>query len=94
MQNQSKAYFRHAALALASLVSLAAWAQPAAPQGRSGPPAEAIAACQDLKAGNECAFTAPRGKVTGSCWAPEGKPLACRPKDAPAGGRTKPSKPQ
>ncbi|MES2582765.1 MAG: hypothetical protein V4627_08625 [Pseudomonadota bacterium] len=27
----------------------------------------------------------PHGVVKGSCFAPEGKPLACRPKDAPGG---------
>ena len=51
-----------------------------------GPPPEALAACKSLASGAECGFTAPRGNVKGTCWAPEGRPLACRPKDAPQGG--------
>jgi hypothetical protein len=49
------------------------------------PPAEALAACKTLSSGQECSFTAPHGTVKGTCWAPEGKPLACKPKDAPTG---------
>ena len=49
------------------------------------PPAEALAACKTLSSGQECSFTAPQGSVKGTCWAPEGKPLACKPKDAPTG---------
>ncbi|MBC7378993.1 MAG: hypothetical protein H7346_16340 [Burkholderiaceae bacterium] len=52
-----------------------------------GPPPEALAACKSLVSGAECGFTAPRGNVKGTCWAPEGRPLACRPKDAPQGGQ-------
>jgi hypothetical protein len=54
--------------------------------GPPKPPAEALASCKSLGSGNECSFTSPHGAVTGTCWAPEGKPLACKPKDAPAGG--------
>ena len=52
------------------------------------PPAEALAACKSLAAGKACSFSAPSGTVQGSCWAPEGKPLACRPTGAgaPPGG--------
>ena len=56
------------------------------------PPQEALDACKSLKAGQDCNFTAPRGAVKGSCFAPEGKPLACRPKDA-AGGTAAQSPP-
>ena len=49
------------------------------------PPAEAFAACKAVPAGAACSFSAPQGVVIGSCWAPEGKPLACKPKSAPAG---------
>ncbi|MEI6803093.1 MAG: hypothetical protein WCK83_08010 [Burkholderiales bacterium] len=58
-------------------------------QGNDGPrkpPAEALDACKTSSSGQECSFTAPHGTVKGTCWAPEGKPLACKPKDAPAGG--------
>ena len=58
--------------------------------GPPKPPAEALAACKSLSSGAACSFTAPHGAVTGTCWAPEGKPLACKPKDAPAGGPTPP----
>ena len=78
-----------AALAIA-LCSATALAQPKSgegpPGGRGGPPAEALAACKTLKADDACSFTSDRGAASGSCWAPEGKPLACRPKDAPAPG--------
>jgi hypothetical protein len=53
--------------------------------GASQPPPEALAACQSLSSGHVCSFTSPRGAMKGTCWAPEGKPLACKPKDAPFG---------
>ena len=43
------------------------------------PPAEAIAACKTLPAGKDCSFSTPQGTEKGVCWAPEGKPLACKP---------------
>lgn len=43
------------------------------------PPPEALQACQQKVAEQECEFTAPHGKVQGQCWAPEGRPLACKP---------------
>jgi len=49
------------------------------------PPAEAFAACKAALAGAACSFSSPQGMVGGSCWAPEGKPVACKPKSAPAG---------
>jgi len=52
--------------------------------GHRGPPPEAIAACKAISSGQACSFTTPRGTMQGTCWAPEGKPLACKPKDAPA----------
>ncbi len=72
-------------LALA-LSALPAWSQDAAqppPQRRQGPPAEALQACKSLASGAACEFTTPDGTKKGSCWAPEGRPLACKPKDAP-----------
>ncbi len=73
-------------------------AQPAGAQGPGNgaaqggpppqPPQEALAVCKTLTSGAACSFTGQRGSVTGTCWAPQGKPLACKPKDAPAeGGR-------
>nr|WP_295776967.1 hypothetical protein [Rhodoferax sp.] len=58
------------------------------PQHR-GPPQEALDACKSLKSGQDCNFTSPRGSVKGSCFAPEGRQLACRPKDAPKDGGQK-----
>lgn len=84
------------ALALLALVfcSANALAQPkpdnAPPGDRRGPPAEALAACKTLNAGDACSFTSERGTASGSCWAPEGRPLACRPKNAPAPGGNPP----
>jgi hypothetical protein len=49
-----------------------------------GPPPEALSACQTRKAAETCSFESPHGNVSGTCWAPEGKPLACRPSRAAA----------
>ncbi|QDL52989.1 hypothetical protein [Rhodoferax aquaticus] len=58
------------------------------------PPAEALAACKSLAAGAACNFTSPRGAEAGTCGAPEGKPLACRPAhtkgQGPGMGKEKP----
>ncbi len=67
-------------------------AQP--PEGRDAPPKptkEALESCKTLSAGAACSFSSPRGAVNGDCWAPEGKPLTCKPKDAP-GGESRPPK--
>jgi hypothetical protein len=82
-------------LAGLSLVSLPGQAQPMQrPGGGQGggrtPPPEALAACQSLAAGAACSFTSSRGAETGSCFAPEGKALACRPQrgsQAPSSSR-------
>jgi len=64
-------------------------AQPPPPP-RGGPPPEALAACKSLASGASCSFTSPRGSMTGTCWAPEGKPLACKPPGPPPGGGSGP----
>ena len=51
----------------------------------SFPPKESLAACKDLKAGQECSFTVKNEAVKGSCWAPGDMPLACKPKTSPMG---------
>jgi hypothetical protein len=53
--------------------------------GPRKPPAEALDACKSASSGQDCSFSSPHGTVKGTCWAPGGKPLACKPKDAPAG---------
>ena len=53
--------------------------------GPRKPPAEALDACKSVASGQECSFLSPHGTVKGTCWAPEGTPLACKPKDAPTG---------
>jgi len=63
--------------------SAAALAQNPPPDARGGPPPEALAACKSAKPGDACSFNGGRGAASGTCWAPEGKPLACKPKDAP-----------
>lgn len=76
---------------VALVLSLSAGASFAQPRGGQ-PPAEALAACKSAKQGDACSFTGDRGKASGSCEAPEGKPLACRPSDAPTpGGSTSPA---
>jgi hypothetical protein len=62
--------------------------------GHRPPPPEALAACKALKDGQACTFTGPRATINGTCFAPEGKPLACRPMRPPEeGGREPPKKP-
>jgi hypothetical protein len=56
------------------------------PDGHRGPPAEALAACKTLAAGKACAFKLGERSLSGRCWAPEGRPLACRPEGAPPPG--------
>jgi hypothetical protein len=82
---------------LAALATSACCAQPTPGGGEPPPrrpPPEALEACKSLAAGKACSFVAPRGgNVQGSCWAPEGKPLACRPKDAPPAEGGRPARP-
>ena len=80
------------AIVASTSLSSIALAQPAEGGGHRGPPPEALAACKSLASGAECGFTGKHGAMKGSCWAPEGKPLACKPKDAP--GAERPSAPQ
>jgi hypothetical protein len=68
-------------LAALSLVGLAN-AQQRQGDGQRRPPEEAFNACKSLAAGTACKFSGERGEMTGSCWAPEGKPLACKPSGA------------
>jgi hypothetical protein len=58
---------------------------------RRGPPPEALAACKALAAGKACSVTLDSKMLKGTCWAPEGKPLACRPDGAPVPGAGKPA---
>ncbi len=74
----------------ASLAQPAPAAEGTNTQLRKGPRPEAIAACKSLASNEACTFEAPRGTVKGTCFAPEGKPLACRPNDAPPRGEHKP----
>ena len=60
------------------------------PQGRRGPPPEALAACESLKAGDACTFKGPRGSASGTCVVPPNGGLACLPKDVPMPGGEKP----
>ena len=53
--------------------------------GPRKPPPEALEACKSTSSGKDCSFSSPQGTVNGTCWAPEGKPLACKPKNAPTG---------
>ncbi len=67
--------------------------------GHRGPPPEALAACKSLSSGATCTMTTPQGSMSGTCGAPEGKPLACRPARPPQGqgqgdGSSKPPPPK
>ena len=60
---------------------------------RRGPPQEAVAACATLAAGNGCNFKHNGLDLKGQCWAPQGKPLACKPQGrsaAPGAGASAP----
>lgn len=46
---------------------------------RGPPPKEALAACTSSKTGDSCSFTGKRGLISGTCQAPQGKPLGCKP---------------
>lgn len=85
------AHWAAALLLLAAGQASIAWAQQGPPPG--GPSTEALAACQKLSAGAACSFSGQRGNESGTCWAPEGKPLACKPANGPANGMP-PAKPQ
>ncbi|MBU0753485.1 MAG: hypothetical protein KJ787_15400 [Gammaproteobacteria bacterium] len=87
MKSANKTLIQYGLLAALTCSSSLLFAQPAEGQGGPRrPPQEAFDACKSLSAGQGCSFTAPHGTVNGSCWAPEGKPLACQPKDAPSDG--------
>jgi hypothetical protein len=69
----------------AALLSACACPQPAGGNNRPPPPpAEALAACKATTAGSACSIRTPSGEIGGSCWAPEGKPLACKPTHPPS----------
>jgi YHYH protein len=52
--------------------------------GQGGPPPEMLKACAGKLAGDSCSATGPQGRtVNGSCFAPQGRPLACRPAGGP-----------
>lgn len=77
-------YFAALLLSASSLVPAAPPRPDESPQGQAHqPPPEALQACQSLGKGATCEFSMPRGKITGRCDAPEGRPLACRPNDMP-----------
>ena len=58
------------------------------PPGGGKKPTEAmLKACTAKKADDACSAEGPDGKaVAGSCFAPAGRPLACRPAGKPADG--------
>lgn len=80
------------ALGMAGGSMLAAQPDGAPQPGRQGPPPEMIEACKAKSQGNACSSTMRDGRrVEGTCEAPQGRPLACRPKGhrpgmRPAGG--------
>lgn len=60
------------------------------PGGGGRPPEEALTACKSLTSGQSCSFTRDNASVQGTCFSPEeGKPLACRPSNAPSGSGKK-----
>jgi hypothetical protein len=83
-------------MVIACLWTGAATAQPKEEGGAEGPrrgppPPEALAACKSQAAGAACSVVLGSNTLKGTCWAPEGKPLACRPAGAPAPDGDKPA---
>ncbi len=85
---------RIASMLLAALLATGiAHADPGSSQGmnnenqdaeRRGPPRVAVEACANAVQGDACTFEGRRGEsLQGTCWAPQDKPLACRPEGAP-----------
>ena len=79
-------FFLSAGLALTVLSAQGQQSQPSQPAHEAhqvpehrGPPLEALAACKSATQGAACNFNSPHGTEAGTCVAPEGKPLACRP---------------
>ncbi|MEL6868804.1 MAG: hypothetical protein AAFO81_03295 [Pseudomonadota bacterium] len=79
---------------LAALVFFCNFASACATDGASPfhehrtPPQEALEACSTAEVAQACSFTGDDGElVEGTCEAPEGKPLACRPAGERRGGR-------
>lgn len=92
------------AVALYLLLITGASAQAAQQQQQQHrkPPPEALDACKGKSAGQACSFTSPHGQMSGTCFAPQDKPQACRPQhppehgdgqgaDHPQGGASRPS---
>ncbi|HTV18284.1 MAG TPA: hypothetical protein VMG12_06425 [Polyangiaceae bacterium] len=65
--------------ALASAIGFAAAPGAAAEGPRRGPPPEAIAACEDLDAGDACQVTLGDRSLDGTCETTREGELACRP---------------
>lgn len=83
------------ALFVASIVSLlvSCAAGPRERDRPQEPPAEALAACADLSAGDTCSFTGPRDEeITGTCVAlkSDQEQLACAPEGGPPGKKRGP----
>lgn len=85
MKIVNKSLIKYSLLAALACSSNLLLAQPTERQDAPRmPPREALDACKSLISDQACSFTSPHGTVNGACWAPEGKPLACKPKDAPS----------
>jgi hypothetical protein len=69
---------------------LSALSQPSGQSQQSGgqgdrppmPPQEAFSACKSKKQGDACEFSVSGKTMSGTCWAPESKPIACKPEKA------------
>ena len=56
-----------------------------------GPPPEALDACKDKQSGDAGQFASPRGdNMSGTCTAPQDKPLACKPERPPMSNQQPP----
>ena len=76
-----------AAVAFGALGAVNLAAQQGPSGGRQGDPRpEMLKACVSKSSGDSCSATGPRDrKISGTCFALQGRPLACRPQRSPGG---------
>ncbi|MEW5837324.1 MAG: hypothetical protein AB1717_00615 [Pseudomonadota bacterium] len=95
--------FAGLSLAIVSAFAPSVYAEPPAADGASnercrhdrphGPPPEALDACKDKQSGDACQFNSPRGdSMSGVCYAPQDKPLACKPERPPMSEQQSPKR--
>lgn len=82
MRMNARNFLRFSAGAALAAVTGSVAAQNGPPLG--GPPPEMLKVCAAKASGDTCSATDSKGRVvSGTCLAPQSRPLACRPKRPP-----------